>query len=337
MPLTLKDIARMVGVAESTVSRAINNKPGVGEETRRKIMKIVKEYNFKPNQLARGLAKKETRIIALLLSDLATPGHTEIIKSIEEVANRAGYQVILCNTANDIDKEKAYLELVARNRVDGVIIVGGELADKNILNLALNKESRLVLVNRLAEEVLIPTILVDNAKGGYLATAHLIDQGLSRIAIIMGSIQDFLESEKLNGYKQALKDHNLPLREELIFETDGSRESGYNTFLNLMKLDEPPDGFFVTSDLLAVGLTEAIKMGGYFIPDDFAIVSYGESLITSIINPHLTVVAEPLNKLGRLAAEYLLKLINNQSPDRVIRVLEPVLKMRASSNPQIKS
>ncbi|MDI3548005.1 MAG: LacI family transcriptional regulator [Halanaerobiales bacterium] len=337
MPLTLKDIARMVGVAESTVSRAINNKPGVGEETRRKIMKIVKEYNFKPNQLARGLAKKETRIIALLLSDLATPGYTEIIKSIEEVANRAGYQVILCNTANDIDKEKAYLELVARNRVDGAIIVGGELADKNILNLALNKEGRLVLVNRLAEEVLIPTILVDNAKGGYLATAHLIEQGLSRIAIIMGSIQDFLESEKLNGYKQALKDHNLPLREELIFETDGSRESGYNTFLNLMELDEPPGGFFVTSDLLAVGLIEAIKMGGYFIPDDFAIVSYGESLITSIINPPLTVVAEPLNKLGRLAAEYLLKLINNQSPDRVIRVLEPVLKMRASSNPQIKS
>lgn len=337
MPLTLKDIARMVGVAESTVSRAINNKPGVGEETRRKIMKIVKEYNFKPNQLARGLAKKETRIIALLLSDLATPGYTEIIKSIEEIANQAGYQVILCNTANDIDKEKAYLELVARNRVDGAIIVGGELADKNILNLALNKEGRLVLVNRLAEEVLIPTILVDNAKGGYLATAHLIDQGLSRIAIIMGSIQDFLESEKLNGYKQALKDHNLPLREELIFETDGSRESGYNIFLNLMELDEPPGGFFVTSDLLAVGLIEAIKMGGYFIPDDFAIVSYGESLITSIINPHLTVVAEPLNKLGRLAAEYLLKLINNQSPDRVIRVLEPVLKMRASSNPQIKS
>lgn len=337
MPLTLKDIARMVGVAESTVSRAINNKPGVGEETRRKIMKIVKEYNFKPNQLARGLAKKETRIIALLLSDLATPGYTEIIKSIEEVANRAGYQVILCNTANDIDKEKAYLELVARNRVDGAIIVGGELADKNILNLALNKEGRLVLVNRLAEEVLIPTILVDNAKGGYLATAHLIEQGLSRIAIIMGSMQDFLESEKLNGYKQALKDHNLPLREELIFETDGSRESGYNTFLNLMELDEPPGGFFVTSDLLAVGLIEAIKMGGYFIPDDFAIVSYGESLITSIINPPLTVVAEPLNKLGRLAAEYLLKLINNQSPDRVIRVLEPVLKMRASSNPQIKS
>src|SRR5690554_5983241 len=129
MSLTLKDIAKIVGVSESTVSRAINNKPGVGKETRKEVMEIVRKYNFRPNQLAQGLAKKETHIIALILSDLNTSGYSEIIKNIEEAANDKDYQVILCNTANNLNKEKAYLQLVSHNRVDGAIVLGGELAN----------------------------------------------------------------------------------------------------------------------------------------------------------------------------------------------------------------
>jgi LacI family transcriptional regulator len=336
MPLTLKDIARMIGVAESTVSRAINNKPGVGEETRERIMQVVKKYEYKPNQFAQGLAKKETHIIALLLSDLTTPGYTEIIKNIEEVIDRSGYQVILCNTNNDPEKEKIYLELITRNRVDGAIILGWELVDENVLNLALNNKDRLVLVNCLSEEVLIPTILVDSNQGAYLATVHLLKKGYQRIAIVMGSLLDFTESEKLAGYQKALEDYQIPIDDEIIIKTDGSRKNGYDSFLQLMEIKERPQAFFVTGDLLAVGLTEAIKMGGYFIPDDFALVSYGETAITSIISPPLTVVVEPLAQLGKLAAEYLVKLINRKPPKNMIRVLKPFLKERESSNPQIK-
>ncbi len=336
MPLTLKDIARMVGVSESTVSRAINNKPGVGEKTRTEIMKIVRANNYRPNQMAQGLAKRETHIIALILSDLDAPGYSEIIKSIEEVANYKGYQVILCNTANDLNKEKNYLQLVSHNRVDGAIIIGGELADKNILNVALNDDDIIVLVNCLAEEMLIPTILVDSARGGYLATEHLLKQGKTKISIVMGSIRDFLESEKLEGYKQALADYGIPVREEFIITTEGNREAGYQSFLTIMETDSLPQAFFVTNDLLAVGLVEAIKIGGFFIPEDFAVVGYGESLITSIISPPLTVVAEPLQELGKFSAEYLINLINNNLPEELIRVLEPVLIVRDSSQPHIK-
>ncbi len=336
MPLTLKDIARMVGVSESTVSRAVNNKPGVGKKTRAEIMKVVKEYNFRPNQLAQGLAKKETHIIALILSDLNAPGYTEIIKNIEKVANSRGYQVILCNTSNDLDKEKTYLQLVTHNRVDGAIIIGGELADKNILNVALNDDDFIILVNCLSEEMLIPTVLVDNSRGGYIATSHLLQQGLTRIAILMGSAKDFLESEKLEGYKQALQDQGLPVIEELIMETEATREAGYKSFLAMVENERYPQAFFVTNDLMAVGLIEAIKMGGYFVPDDFAIVGYGESLINSIISPPLTVVAEPLKELGEISTEFLINLINNKPPEELIRVLEPVLKVRESSQPHIK-
>lgn len=333
MPLTLKDIAKIAGVAESTVSRAINNKPGVGAQTREKIMEIVREHNYQPNQLAQGLAKRETHLLALIVADLTGPGYSEIIKSMEKTANQAGYQLIICNTDNNLAKEKTYLNLVGQHRVDGAIILGGTLANNNIMKLALNQDELLVLVNCLAEEVLIPTVLVDNARGGYLATVHLLEQGLEKIALVMGPANDFLESEKLNGYQQALADYNIPFREQLIIKTDLSREGGYNAFFRVMKIDELPDGFFVTNDLLAIGLTEAIKMGGYLIPGDFAVVGYGDSIISAVINPALTVVAEPLQQLGRLAAEYIIKLINDQAIEEVIRVLEPELMIRESSSP----
>lgn len=330
MPLTLKDIARMAGVAESTVSRAVNNKPGVGEETRKKIMELVKEYNYQPNQLARGLAKKETHLIALIVADLSSVDY-EIIRSIESAANKEGYNCIICNTDNNPEKRKTYLHLVLNNRVDGAIIIGEELADKSILNLALKKDGSLVLVNCLAEELLIPTLLVDNSRGAYLAVTHLLEQDLKNIAIVMGSTDDFLESEKLAGYEQALEEFSIAIPKDLVFETDGSPEGAYRAFLKAMDGDRLPDGFFVTSDILAVGLVDAIKTGGYLVPEDFPVVAYGDSLIARTISPSLTVVAEPLAHLGTYTAEYIISLIRGKRPDDTIKVLEPVLIKRESS------
>lgn len=334
MPLTLKDIAKMVGVAESTVSRAINNKPGVGQETREKIMELVRKYDYEPNKLAQGLAKKETHLLALLLSDLNKPGYIQVIESIESVANKAGYQVIICNYSNDLDKKRAYLNLVKRRQVDGAIIVGGELADENILNLALNEKDSIVLVNSLIEELVIPSVLIDNAEGAYLATKHLLDQELNKIAIIMGPSQNYLESEKLAGYKRALRERGIPFKSDYVFQTDGSREDGFNTFLSAINLEVAPRAFFVTSDILAAGLIESIKMGGYIIPDDFAVVAYGKSILTSVITPKLTLVAEPLSQLGKLAAQNLIKLISGEFSFEVIKVLKPVLEIGDSSIPR---
>ncbi|MFW5985619.1 MAG: LacI family DNA-binding transcriptional regulator [Halanaerobiaceae bacterium] len=337
MPLTLKDIAKMADVAESTVSRALNNKPGVSDKKRQEIIEIARENNYKPNQLAQGLAKQETHIIALLLSDLQNQSYTEIIKNIEEAANQAGYQIILCNTDNELEKEQSYFELLKRNIVDGAIIVGDRLTDKNILNIALKKEAPIILVNRLSEELLIPTILIDNKHGGYIATEHLIKQGLERIAIVMGPEDNYLESEKLAGYQQALADYNIDQTPELIISGTSNRKQGYNSFLQLMETENPPEGFFTTNNLLAAGLTEAIKMGGYHIPGDFPVISYGDSLISSIINPSLTVVSEPLDELGKIAAKNLINLIHDKSLDNRITVLEPSIKVRDSSIPQFKN
>ena len=326
MPLTLKDIAEMVGVAESTVSRAINGKPGVGEETRQEILKIAREYDFKPNKLAQGLAKQETHILALLLPGLSQGNYSQIIENFETVAEEAGYQIILCNTHNDLDKEKTYLNLLEEKRVDGAVILGGEIADQHIVNTKLRGNDNIVLVNRLCEEILIPTILIDSSHGSYLATEHLLELGYDNIALITGNDDDYIESEKIKGYKNALVEHNIEFKPNLIIETDGSREAGYEAFLNLVDLKTPPDSFFVTGDLLSVGLVEAIKMGGYFIPQDYPIVSYGDTIINSIVEPELTRVVEPLSQAGSLAAEVLINLINDEKAKEEIKVLKPELK-----------
>ena len=326
MPLTLKDIAEMVGVAESTVSRAINGKPGVGEETRQEILKIAREYDFKPNKLAQGLAKQETHILALLLPGLSQGNYSQIIENFETVAEEAGYQIILCNTHNDLDKEKTYLNLLEEKRVDGAVILGGEIADQHIVNTKLRGNDNIVLVNRLCEEILIPTILIDSSHGSYLATEHLLELGYDNIALITGNDDDYIESEKIKGYKNALVEHNIEFNPNLIIETDGSREAGYEAFLNLVDLKTPPDSFFVTGDLLSVGLVEAIKMGGYFIPQDYPIVSYGDTIINSIVEPELTRVVEPLSQAGSLAAEVLINLINDEKAKEEIKVLKPELK-----------
>ena len=326
MPLTLKDIAEMVGVAESTVSRAINGKPGVGEETRQEILKIAREYDFKPNKLAQGLAKQETHILALLLPGLSQGNYSQIIENFETVAEEAGYQIILCNTHNDLDKEKTYLNLLEEKRVDGAVILGGEIADQHIVNTKLRGNDNIVLVNRLCEEILIPTILIDSSHGSYLATEHLLELGYDNIALITGNDDDYIESEKIKGYKNALTEHNIEFNPNLIIETDGSREAGYEAFLNLVDLKTPPDSFFVTGDLLSVGLVEAIKMGGYFIPQDYPIVSYGDTIINSIVEPELTRVVEPLSQAGSLAAEVLINLINDEKAKEEIKVLKPELK-----------
>ncbi len=331
MALTLKDIAKELGVAESTVSRAINNKPGVGEDTRRKILALAEKYNYKPNQMARGLAKNETGMLALLVPDLTLPSHLQIMNTIEDIASREGYQIILCNTRNNPERESSYLNLLERDQVDGAIIVGSRLANENVINTVLRGNNKIVLLNCLTEELLIPTVLIDKSEGIYLATKHLLEQRYKKIALVTADLADFGEEEKLSGYKKALKESGLKYDENYVISGNGNKEDGYKAFLQSVELPEPPHSFLVTNEFMTAGLVESIKMGGYLIPEDFAVVCYGESILTSIIEPPLTVVSEPLEEMGRVVADNLIKLIRGESPGEMIKVLKPELKVNNSS------
>jgi LacI family transcriptional regulator len=331
MQITLKDIARMAGVAESTVSRALNDKPGVGKETRLKILKIAKENNYRPNQLARGLAAKKTNMIAVILAEMDSPGNIEIVKSIEKAAEQSGYQIILCNTNNQEDKEESYLSLLESNQVDGAIFIGGKLVGSHLLRASFSQDNSIVLVNRLAEENFFTSVLTDYSQGIYKAVEHLVEENFKKIALVCGNRDNLIEEEKISGYKNALRDSGIDLNEELIFSTANDRQAGYNVFLEIIEGNVIPDSFISTRELTTIGLVEAIKMGGYFIPDDFAVVGYGDNILTSVIDPPLTVLSEPVEELGKSSLEFLLKLINDNMDSQQIKVLTPELIIRESS------
>ena len=331
MQITLKDIARIANVAESTVSRALNDKPGVGRETKLKILKIAKENNYRPNQLARGLAAKKTNMLAVILAEMDSPGNIEIVKSIEKAAESRGYQIILCNTNNQEEKEKSYLSLLESNQVDGAIFIGGKLVGSHLLRASFSQDNTIVLVNRLAEENFFTSVLTDYSRGIYKAVEHLVEEGFKKIALVCGDNDDLIEEEKISGYQEALENSGLEINDNLIFSTAADRQAGYNVFLEIISGDVIPDAFISTRELTTIGLVEAIKMGGYFIPDDFAVVGYGDNILTSVIDPPLTVLSEPVEKLGQYSLDFLLKLINKEQASQQIKVLTPELIIRESS------
>ncbi|RAK05127.1 LacI family transcriptional regulator [Halanaerobium saccharolyticum] len=331
MQITLKDIARMADVAESTVSRALNDKPGVGRETKLKILKIAKENNYRPNQLARGLAAKKTNMLAVIMAEMDSPGNIEIVKSIEKAAEKQGYQIILCNTNNQEEKEKSYLSLLESNQVDGAIFIGGKLVGSHLLRASFSQENAIVLVNRLAEENFFTSVLTDYSQGIYKAVEHLVEQGFKKISLVCGDKGDLIEEEKIDGYKSALTEAGLEVNDDLIFSTSVDRQAGYDVFLEIIEGDVIPDAFISTRELTTIGLVEAIKMGGYFIPDDFAVVGYGDNILTSVIDPPLTVLSEPVEKLGEDSLNFLLKLIKEELDSQQIKVLTPELIIRESS------
>ncbi len=326
----MKDIAEIVGVSESTVSRAINDKAGVGEETKQEILTVAKKYNFRPNQLARNLAKQSTNMLGMILPDISSLFYSEVARGIQDVARKNDYQLILCNTDNDSQEEKDYIEWMQNNKTAGIIFLGKGLDNDQIIKLGLS-DYPLVLADRLIEELMVPSVIIDNNTGAYDATKHLINKGYKRIALINGPQEEIRSQSRLQGYKRALADFGIEFKHEFVLNKELTRKSGYQSFLELIELKEPPTAFFAANDLLAVGLVEAIKTGGYLIPQDIAVVGFEDTIVTSIINPSLTTVAQPMYQLGVKSAQKLLSLISEQEVKEQIEILETELIIRDST------
>ncbi|WP_027339853.1 LacI family DNA-binding transcriptional regulator [Halonatronum saccharophilum] len=330
MTITMKDLAQMVGVSESTVSRAINNKPGVGEDTRDKILELVKKYNYKPNQLARNLAKQETKMIGLILPDISSNFYSEVARGVQDIAIQSGYQVIICNSDGKEKEELSYIEWLESNKIAGIIFLGSGLVNDKVIKLGLS-DYPIVLANRFVEDLILPSVIIDNAVGASKATDLLLKSGYRRIALINGPKDNLQAQNILTGYKEALRAYNIEFKEELIINGDWDRDTGYEGFLEVLKLTEPPEAIFAANDLIAVGAIEAIKMGGFLIPEDIGVVGFEDTIVTSVIDPPLTTVAQPMYQLGVSSANKLFSLINEDEIKERIEILESRLVVRKST------
>jgi LacI family transcriptional regulator len=331
METTIKDIAEETGFSYATVSRALNNKYGVKPDTRNKIISVARKRGYSPNAIARGLVKKQTHSIGLIIPDISNPFFPEIASGVEDGAREKGYSVFLCNTNYDSERETHYFQLLVEKRVDGIILASGFQASAPTTPMSLASPPIVSLCSRF-ENVNHSFVMIDNERGGFLATKHLIEQGYQRIGFIGTQSDGVSESQRFKGYRQALEKFNMPFEESLVFAGNLKRETGYKIIKRIIAGQDFPRALFVENDLMALGVMQGVKESGLRIPDNIAIVGFDDITFASFPEIGLTTVRQPKYEMGKLSAEILLdSILNPETKEHRRYLLEPELIVRTSS------
>jgi LacI family transcriptional regulator len=326
---TIKDVAELVGVHPSTVSRVINNDSRISEKTKNKVLLIIKKLGYTPNAIARGLKTKRTYTLGMLIPDITNPFFAEMARGVEDEANKNNFNVILCNTDDKLKKERIYLEILKGKRVDGLILGTAHIKDKSILELE-KKKFPYILLSRNIEGLDKNCVIVDDVVGGIIVTEYLIKLGHRRIAHITGPLKTRSALNRLKGYKLTLKKYEIEYRDELVGEGDFRIKGGYQVMKRLLKIAEPPTAIFAANDLLALGAIQAIQKKKYHIPEDFCIIGFDDIRLASFVYPPLTTIRQPMLEMGALAVKMLLKIIEEGEFNQRKEVLEPKLIIRES-------
>lgn len=309
--VSIKDVAKKVNVSVTTVSRVLNNKPDVSEETRRKVEKAIKELRYTPSGIARGLVLQKTKSIGLVIPDVSNPFYPELIKGLGRKAKEKGYSLILYDTDNNKAEEEEAIRLLRSKMVDGIIL-SLSLKNKDILKRLEKEDYPIVQIDREIKESIYPAITIDNKKSAYTATEYLIKHGHSKIGHISGDLSTETAINRLEGFKLALDKYGIPFREEWIFEGDYSKEAGKKQMEKIIKLPYRPTALFFANDLMAYGAYETIYNYNYTIPEDFSIIGHDNIEISSFVRPGLTTMDQPKYKLGQIAVETLINMIENK-------------------------
>lgn len=330
---TLKEVAKYAKVSITTVSRVMNEADKVNPETRERVQRVMRELDYQPNRVAQRLrtSKGQSKLLGLIIPDIQNQFYSSIVRGVEDVAYGKDYAVILCNSDENPTKERFYLDVLQSESVDGVILPPIHQYSKVVEGL-IESGVPVVCVDRKLVREAVDTVVVNNEKGGYLAVKHILDFGHKRIAILTSSSQFSSFDERLTGYKNALKDHNIALDDELIKEGDPrSTESAYLFTKELLRLSNPPTAIFATNNLMTLGVLEAVHEEQLNVPDDISIVGFDDMPWARAISPPLTVIKQPGYEMGRRATELLFQRFDDPKREPVQIIMEPTLIIRKST------
>lgn len=318
MSATIKDVARKAGVGVGTVSRVLNEHPSVSDDIREKVLKVIEELDYKPNAIARSLKIKSTQTVGVIIPDISSVFYPEIVRGIEDVAKEYKYNIILLNTDLSRIKEKEALNILKEKKADGILFIS------NTVNEKLKKEFKktdipIVLVSTEDDEGEYYSITIDNEKAAYDATNYLIKLGHKRIAMLAGEKDDPNAGiPRINGYKRALNENNIEIKEDYIFYGDYKFKSGFENMKKLLKLKDMPTAIFAACDAMAVGAVSYAMQQGFNVPNDFSIIGFDGLEIAEYFYPPITTVKQPRYEMGANGMEMLVKLINREKVDKKV-------------------
>jgi LacI family transcriptional regulator len=305
MKVNIKDIARIAGVSVSTVSLALNKKPGVSEKTRIRVQSVAEKLNYIPSNVARSLVTKKTRSIGLIVSDIAEAFFGTLARIIQDSVNEENYSLILCNSDERSDKERDCLDFLVEKAVDGIIMTPSDSENRSNIEKVESVAIPIVFVDSYLKNTKISFVGVDNERAGYTATNHLIKLGHQRIACITGPARFSSSDERILGYRRALQAAEIVFDDLLVKHTDWAVEGGYQATRELLSLRDRPTAIFVTGDTCAIGVFKALDNEELSVPDDVAIVSFDDMKFAPFLKVPLTSVKQPLKELGQSAVKLL--------------------------------
>lgn len=330
--ITIKDIAKKAGVSTATVSRVLNNIGNVSEEKTRLIQKIVEQENYQPNALARSLIQEKTKTIGIIIPDINNLYYPPVLRGMQDVCELNGDTVFLCNTDQDIEKEKWYVNSFLEKRVDGIAFMGTRPIDpeKNSHIIRLNEKLPVVMVSDALPDSDVYSVLSDEVAGAYEAVHYLIRLGHRNIAHITGYDSYTTYHYKQVGYEKALRESGIPICKENIVRNSPDTEGGEAGAAALFQRPERPTAIFAASDQIAIGVLKAAYLAKLRVPEDVSVVGYANIPIADHTIPGLTTVNQFPYETGRRSAGTLTKLINKEEVEEKQEMIVPKLLIRNS-------
>ena len=325
----LRVLASKAGVSVNTASRAINDKPDINPLTKEKILRIAREIGYVPNASAVALRTQKTRTLGVIIADNNNPFYAEVLSGIEAEAKTNNYHIILTNTRRNYQEEENAIDLLLAKQVDGLLIAPVQEKNEDIYKL-IDSKIPFVVVGRDYEDLSIDAVYSDELKGGYIATEYLIRKGFKNISYIGGYTYKSPARRRLEGYKKALTDYGIAIKENLIKIGDIDIKDGYNQTKDMFDQGINFQAIFAYNDMMAFGAVKAIKERGLEIPGDIGVVGYDNILFSSLVSPPLTTVNLKKDELGRESVRLLLSKINGYRKKNKKIVLDVDLLIRGT-------
>ncbi len=310
--ITIKDIAKALGISPSTVSRALQDHPDISKKTRETVQAYAKANHYKPNAIALSLKKQRTNIIGVIVPDMVHNFFASVLAGIEDAASKKKYTVLLCQSSEQYEKEVECLDTLLASHISGLLVSISKSTTKfDHFKEALEDDLPIVLFDRVSAELNTDQVVANDYSGAYAAVSHLLETGCKRIAFYGSPEHLTITKERKRGYQDAQKDHGIEPDSELIFECD-NRDAAIELTPKVMQLKNCPDSFFTVNDNTASGVIYAIKRAGLKIPEDISVCGFGDGVVARTSDPELTTVEQSGYEIGQAACLRLIERIENK-------------------------
>lgn len=332
---TIREVAKKAGVSPITVSRVINNSGYIAPDTRKRVLAAVKKLGYVPNTLARSLRSRHTSVLALILTDVTNPFFTTVVRGVEDAANEAGFNVLLCNTDESVEKQEKYINAILQKQVDGILLVPA-LDDVGTIRFIRKQSVPLVILDRRIAEANVDTVRCDSEGGAFQIAQLLISLGHRRIGVLSGPARVSTAVDRVSGYRKALREAGIAVDEQLIRYGEFTLESGYEMAKQIMAYEKKPTALFAGNNFIAIGALKALHDLSLRVPEDIAVAGFDDLPVSLIVEPFLTAAAQPAYEMGLQATRLIIDRLKGKETSESKEILLPVeLIVRKSSGKPI--